>query len=135
LTLAPWLLLFAVAVFTWSRSLAQFARRFEGSSSFGSAAAVLCQFAISVYGGYFGGGMGLLMLALFSAIRGNTFHSANGLRTICGSAINGVAVVIFLIHDAIDWRVLKTTPFGLVHHPPAPKIDVSRGLTTRAHRV
>jgi hypothetical protein len=104
LTLAPWLLLFAVAVFTWSRSLAQFARRFEGSSSFGSAAAVLCQFAISVYGGYFGGGMGVLMLALFSAIRGNTFHSANGLRTICGSAINGVSVVIFLIHDAIDWR-------------------------------
>jgi hypothetical protein len=61
------------------------------------------QFAIAIYGGYFGGGMGIMMLATL-AISGMTdIHEMNGLKAVLGTAINGVALVEFIASGSIVW--------------------------------
>lgn len=66
------------------------------------AVAALMQLAIGVYGGYFGGGMGIMMLALMSRMGGADIHRMNGVKSVLGAAINGVAAVAFVIAGAVD---------------------------------
>jgi len=64
---------------------------------------LLSQFAIAIYGGYFGGGMGIMMLATL-AIGGMTdIHGMNGLKAILGTVINGVALVEFVATGSVAW--------------------------------
>lgn len=101
--LVPWLLLFATLNFTFSKKLRALA---SGASRHASQALLLAgQLLISFYGGYFGAGMGVLMLALYLSTTGRDVHVANGLRLVCGAVINFVAVIIFVIRGAIDWAV------------------------------
>jgi uncharacterized membrane protein YfcA len=103
--LVPWLLLFATVVFTFGRNLARWLRAHtEGGANLTLAAGVLLQFLIGIYGGYFGGGLGIMMLALLSVIGLSNVHTMNGLRTLLGAIINGVAVVAFIIARAIAWE-------------------------------
>ena len=62
------------------------------------------QFAVGVYGGYFGGGMGIVMLAMLAALGMTDIHSMNALKSVMGWVINGVAVVTFIAAHAIYWR-------------------------------
>jgi uncharacterized membrane protein YfcA len=101
--LVPWLLLFATLNFTFSKQLRNLA---SGASHRGSMALLLVgQLVISFYGGYFGAGMGVLMLALYLSATGKDVHVANGLRLVCATVINAAAIVIFAVRGAIDWRV------------------------------
>jgi uncharacterized membrane protein YfcA len=61
------------------------------------------QFLASIYGGYFGGGVGILMLAVFALMGMSDIHSMNALKTLLNLSINGVAVVIFIVQHAILW--------------------------------
>jgi uncharacterized membrane protein YfcA len=61
------------------------------------------QTIIAIYGGYFGGGMGILMLAVLSLVGMTNIHAMNALKTILGAIINGAAVVLFVIARAVDW--------------------------------
>jgi uncharacterized protein len=63
----------------------------------------LVQFFISVYGGFFGGGMGILMLAMLEMIHIEDIHAMNGLKAILGTAINGAAVVTFIVAKQVLW--------------------------------
>ena len=101
--LVPWLLLFATLNFTFSKHLRTLASRASHRASL--ILLVLGQLAISFYGGYFGAGMGVLMLALYLSATGKDVHVANGLRLVCGIVINAVAIVIFAVKGAIDWKV------------------------------
>ena len=56
---------------------------------------------IAVYGGYFGGGMGIMMLAAFSVAGMADIHEMNGVKTLLAVAINGVALVEFIANGAI----------------------------------
>lgn len=60
----------------------------------------LGQFAISIYGGYFGAGMGILMLAAMSILMPGSLQDANALKVLFGIVINGVAAVYFLLAGA-----------------------------------
>ena len=101
--LVPWLLLFATLNFTFSSQLRALA---SGASHRGSMVLLLFgQLVISFYGGYFGAGMGVLMLALYLSATDKDVHVANGLRLVCGTTINAVAIVIFAVKGAIDWKV------------------------------
>jgi uncharacterized membrane protein YfcA len=101
--LVPWLLLFATLNFTFSAQLRNLTSR---TSRRGSLALLLFgQLIISFYGGYFGAGMGVLMLALYLSATSKDVHVANGLRLVCGTTINAVAIVVFAVKGAIDWRV------------------------------
>lgn len=101
--LVPWLLLFATLNFTFARKLRELA---SGASHRASLVLLIGgQLVISFYGGYFGAGMGVLMLALYLSTTDKDIQTANGLRLVCGTVLNGVAVVIFAVRGAIDWRV------------------------------
>ena len=106
--LVPFLILFATVLF-----LAQGAfRRFAG---FGENAgepsvhhrrvwvAVWFQFAVSVYGGYFGAGIGILMLASLGFLGLRDIHQMNALKNVLGSLINLVAAAWFIASGLIDW--------------------------------
>ncbi len=66
-------------------------------------AASLGQLAISVYGGFFGGGIGILMLAMFQMMHMDDIHAMNGLKALLGAAINGAAVVTFIAAGIVRW--------------------------------
>jgi hypothetical protein len=63
------------------------------------------QFIVAGYGGYFGAGMGVLMMALYLAASDMDVHTAAGLRTVCAAAINVLAVGIFAWKGAVDYKV------------------------------
>jgi uncharacterized membrane protein YfcA len=101
--LVPWLLLTAAVIFTFAPRLRKAAARGSGHRSL--AVLLIGEFIISVYGGYFGAGMGVLMVALFLAAAGMNVHSANGLRTICGTVVNLLAVILFAWKGIVDFKV------------------------------
>lgn len=64
---------------------------------------LLIQLAIGIYGGYFGAGIGILMLSSLSLLNLGSIHQVNGLKTILAGLINGVSVVVFVANDKVHW--------------------------------
>ena len=89
--LVPWLLLVASAVFTFGPRLS---RGRTGGVSLALGGVV--QVVIASYGGYFGGGMGILMLATLTLMGMRHMHEMNALKVVLGLLINGVALVLVL---------------------------------------
>lgn len=98
--LIPWLLLFATVLFSFGGPLAKRLQRGEGTPL---ALATVAQLVVSVYGGYFGGGIGIMMLAILSVLGMADIHRMNALKTLLGALINGVAVVAFVVAGAVAW--------------------------------
>ena len=67
------------------------------------AGASAVQLAISIYGGFFGGGIGILMLALLEMIHMDDIHAMNGVKSLLAAGINGAAVVTFVFAGAVFW--------------------------------
>ncbi|HET8841986.1 MAG TPA: sulfite exporter TauE/SafE family protein [Ktedonobacteraceae bacterium] len=63
----------------------------------------LLQMVIAVYGGYFGGGIGILQLASFGAMGMEDIHEMNAIKNATTACINGIAVVTFIIAGAVFW--------------------------------
>jgi uncharacterized membrane protein YfcA len=107
-SLVPWLLLVATAVFSAAPWLRQWAMRSAGGAGYSHESMpklLVGQVLISAYGGYFGAGMGVLMIALYLVATNLDVQAASGLRMICSCAINALAVVIFASRGALDYRV------------------------------
>jgi uncharacterized membrane protein YfcA len=96
LRLLPWLMLLAAATFTFGSDLPA-----RGQAAW---LAVLLQFVISIYGGYFGGGMGIMMLATMAIGGMRDIHEMNGLKTLMAVAINGIALAAFMVNGLIVWQ-------------------------------
>jgi uncharacterized membrane protein YfcA len=96
----PWLLLFATLIFTFGPRLLA---RSKGSAPRAAWIGIALQFLIAVYGGYFGGGMGIMMLATYAVMGMADIHEMNSLKTVVGTILNGVAVVAFVMAKAIAW--------------------------------
>jgi uncharacterized protein len=107
--LVPWLLLFATMLLTLGPQINSWLhpKNAVGEVSGNRATFLIAtiQFAISIYGGYFGAGMGILMLAALALSEVGNIHVMNGVRSFLGILINGVALVLFVIAHAIVWRV------------------------------
>lgn len=101
--LVPWLLLIAAVVFTAAPRLHALAVRSAGRKS--AVALLAGQLIIGIYGGYFGAGMGVLMIALFLIASNMGVQGANGIRLICATAINVLAVILFAWRGALDWKL------------------------------
>jgi uncharacterized membrane protein YfcA len=112
--LIPPLLLFASTLFTLSGRVRRMAERTSLSTKRLAAFAVVGQFGVAIYGGYFGAAMGVFMLALFSLTLGGTIHSMNGVRTWCGTAVNTTAIVVFLFGHRIDWPIAGVMAAGAI---------------------
>jgi uncharacterized membrane protein YfcA len=92
----------AAAVFSAAPWLRKKAAKLGGHQSL--ALLIAGQFAVAGYGGYFGAGMGVLMMALYLAASEMDVHTAAGLRTVCAAAINVLAVCIFAWKGAMDYK-------------------------------
>ena len=104
--LVPWLVLFATGVFAWG----SFGRRgaAEGAG-LGPWRASIAQFAIAIYGGYFGGGIGFLMLAALT-IAGLPVREASATKNVLAAVMNASAVAIFVFSRDVHW--LSATVLG-----------------------
>jgi uncharacterized membrane protein YfcA len=98
--LVPWLTLFATTVF----AIGNFAPlQAIQRLSLGPRAALLAHFIVSVYGGYFGGGIGFLMLAAFTLFGMRDINAMNGLKMILAGLMTTAAILTFVIADIISW--------------------------------
>ncbi len=96
----PWLLLLATLTFTGGRELGLALSR---HLRIGPAAMLVCQFLLSIYGGYFGGAVGLMMLAVWSLLDAADLKAMAPARTLLVSAANGAAVICFVAAGAVRW--------------------------------
>ena len=77
-------------------------------------AGALGQLLISTYGGYFGGGMGILMLATFTLMGMANLHTMNGLKTMLGLLINGAANIAFFAAHKVVLDVAAPVAVGSI---------------------
>jgi len=99
--LIPWLLLAATLIFAASPFLT---RRRATQAPRHAPWQVIVQFFVAVYGGYFGAGMGIVMLAVLAFSGLPSFNAQNAIKNVLSVVINGVALVPFIIARVIDWR-------------------------------
>ena len=90
----PWLIVFACVLLALQGPLKRVLARVPGSDH--PAAAWIIQLAVAIYGGYFGAGMGILMLAAMGILLKSSLQHANALKVLFSFLINGVAALIFL---------------------------------------
>lgn len=101
----PWLMLGATLLFALGKKLT--GRRASGLAQDASTAALMVasvfELIVAIYGGYFGGGVGIMNLAMLAALGMTDVHAMNALKVVLGGVINGVAVITFLVKGAIYW--------------------------------
>ena len=102
--LVPWLILFATLVFIWGSFFRR--KRAEGDKPPISPRITLAlQFAIAIYGGYFGGGIGILMLAVLTAV-GVAVRAAGATKNALAGVMNVAAAAIFLVESKQNWTLV-----------------------------
>jgi hypothetical protein len=107
--LLPWLLLVATLMLAFGQRVGPALRaRFRA----GLSTILVLQFLLGVYGGYFGGAVGLMMTAAWSVLEGAEVKALNAPRTLMVSAANGVAVLCFAIAGAVHWRATLLVAIG-----------------------
>jgi uncharacterized membrane protein YfcA len=103
--LVPWLVLFATSVFAWGsffRKSGQSGKNGESSAHLGAVGAGIAQFCIAIYGGYFGGGIGFLMLAALTLAGVPTRH-AGATKNVLAGMMNASAVALFITSPEVHW--------------------------------
>jgi uncharacterized membrane protein YfcA len=99
--ITPWLLLFATLMFAFGKQLGRGIKRYM---HFGFGALLVSQIVIAIYGGYFGGGIGILMLAALAVFGMTNINAMNGIKTILAGCLNAVAAAIFVFAGKVYWR-------------------------------
>jgi len=107
----PWLLALATFLFAFGPKISPWLRsRFH----IGVRTVLCCQYVVAIYGGYFGGAVGIIMLALFSLLGIGNIRSMNALKTLLGGSMNAVAVVCFVIAGKVWWTQTAVMLLGSV---------------------
>ncbi len=99
--IVPWLLLAATALFACGPWLRQRWARGDAPSPLKATLGVL---AVSAYGGYFNGGLGILLLALFRLLGQSHLNAMNGLKNCVSALLTSMAVLIYAAGGAVQWR-------------------------------
>jgi uncharacterized protein len=102
----PWMTLGATLLFASGKRLAAGRASVIEHQTTGAAlvGATIFQLCVAVYGGYFGGGMGIVMLAMLATLGMTDIHAMNALKSVMGFVINGVAVITFVSARAVYWK-------------------------------
>ncbi|MDB5439621.1 MAG: putative integral rane transrane protein [Caulobacteraceae bacterium] len=98
----PWLLLLATVTLVLGQRLSLGLRRL--GLHFGRRSLLAAQFTLGVYGGYFGGAVGLMMLAAWSLATTADLRTMTPLRVVMVAAANGAAVICFVLAGNVRWR-------------------------------
>jgi uncharacterized membrane protein YfcA len=104
--LVPFLILFATLLFMTQETVRRRLKTADPSAHKSSrwlAGAILFQLLVALYGGYFGAGIGILMLAALSILGLTDIHEMNGLKNFFGGCINGVAAFYFIWAHMVYW--------------------------------
>ena len=115
--LTPFLVLFATLLFLAQLVASRGAERTgaaAGPPALRWAAASALQFGVAVYGGYFGAGIGILMLVILGYLGLSDIHAMNGLKNFFGICINSVAAAYFILRGAVDWPVALVMIVGAI---------------------
>jgi uncharacterized protein len=105
----PWLLLSGTLLFAFGNKIRGIAGKSAVSDDLQKVswrAIAVCSFIeliLAVYGGYFGAGIGFVMLGMFAALGMRDIHAMGAIRTLLAAAINAAAVVAFIVAGAVLW--------------------------------
>jgi uncharacterized membrane protein YfcA len=124
--LAPQLVLFATVLFMLQGFVARRNAARSGATAGAAplepaglpagrfAVATALQFGVAIYGGYFGAGIGILMLALLGFLGLTDIHAMNGLKAFFNFSINSVAAAYFIWRGAVDWPAALVLALGAI---------------------
>jgi len=117
--LVPFLILFATVLFLSQGALKhlQIIRLHPGETmprGWRLGAALIFQFFVAIYGGYFGAGIGILMLATLGFLGLSNIHEMNTVKTTIGSLINVVAAILFISAGLVDWPKAGVMTIGAI---------------------
>jgi uncharacterized membrane protein YfcA len=106
--LVPWLILTAALLFLFQPLLARGIHRGEKHVPRTEivAAVVVLQFCVAVYGGYFGAGIGILMLSALGLMGLSDIHTMNCLKNLLAACINGMSVLVFAGEGVVRWDLV-----------------------------
>jgi uncharacterized protein len=105
--LVPWLLLTAALLFLIQPAVTRLAGIGKQQAVPGAwtvASVTAFQFFVAVYGGYFGAGIGILMLSALGLMGFNDIHRMNALKVLLAACINGISVAVFVAERTVEWR-------------------------------
>lgn len=114
--LVPWLMLAATLLFATSPYVVRMAQALRGGAGHDAGRGVwllglVIQFVTSIYGGFFGAGMGIVMLAALAITEGDDYHLINAAKVLCSTLIQAVAIAIFIAEGLVRWP--ETIAVGL----------------------
>ncbi|HEV7889968.1 MAG TPA: sulfite exporter TauE/SafE family protein [Pyrinomonadaceae bacterium] len=114
--LIPFLILFATLLLAAQEPISRKLGKEEGAERSRAwwTGAVVFQFLVGVYGGYFGAGIGILMLAALGLLGFTDIHRMNALKNLLAICINGVAAAIFIASGAVIWSDVLVMTFAAV---------------------
>lgn len=117
--LVPWLILGATVLFMLNEPVRRWVGR-RGDGAHGSVVrrgivgVLLFQFVVAVYGGFFGAGIGILMLAALGFLGLTNIHHMNGLKNFAAVCINGVAAGTFILSGRVNWPLALLMAVGAI---------------------
>ena len=123
-SLVPYLILFATILFAAQEPITRSLQRYKGSSGKAETpaatrtrwwvGAAMFQFGVAVYGGYFGAGIGILMLAALGLLGLSDIHQMNGLKNFFAVCINLVAGPYFALRGSVNWAYAGVMIVGAI---------------------
>jgi uncharacterized membrane protein YfcA len=103
----PWLILGAASLFAAQPRISRYAGGGQppraAPSSRVLSGVIAFQFLVGLYGGYFGAGIGILMLAALAIVGMEDIHRMNAVKSLLGAVINGTSIVVFAASGNVDW--------------------------------
>ncbi len=118
--IVPWLVFGATVLFAVQGVVMRWLKeRFQVTGSFSTkrpldptAGMLASQFLVGIYGGYFGAGAGIVMLAVFGLMGLTNIHQMNGLKNINGICFNGIAAIAFASKGLVNWPIALVMAIG-----------------------
>jgi uncharacterized protein len=112
----PFLILFATILFMVQETVQRMFKTGEARHETKEwlAGAIAFQFFVALYGGYFGAGIGILMLAALSILGLTDIHQMNGLKNFFALCINGVAAIYFIFARMVEWPYVFVMAVGAI---------------------
>lgn len=108
----PWLLLLATVLFGTGPMILKLAKS-RGLGQAGVVASGITILLVAIYGGYFNGGLGIMLLAAFSLLGFQNLHGMNGLKNVISAIISIVSSVAFIAADLIEWQPALVIGFAI----------------------
>ena len=118
LHLVPWLLLSGTLLFAFGNRFREMAGKGVASEDLQAASwraialSSLLQLLVSIYGGYYGAGIGFIILGVLAALGMRDVHAMGALRTLLAAAVNAAAVITFIVSRAVLWPAFLVMVLG-----------------------